>query len=162
MRGMMMLAGLAMAAPAVAQDELPQPPIGSSYIEATCAGGIAGRSETTRIMASGRVERLSGRPAAIATARVAAARYDALSRRLDRAGFDTRTSPRVTQPVIDGIDCSLMRVKRGVPHTVNLPQAARDLPRMRDLASITDDVIALGRDATRARMRPVVRSDRPN
>lgn len=157
MRSLPGLSLILAAVPAAAQIGLPQPPIGATYIEGTCGGGFVARTETVRVMANGRVMRLHAPPPVTATNRVAPATYAALSRRLDRANFDHRTTPRTNGSVPDGIDCTLVRVQRGVPHQVGLPQTARSLPKVRDLVAVLDDVMGLGRIPAKPLLRPVSR-----
>lgn len=156
MRSLLALS-LLIAAPAAAQSTLPAPVFRATYVEASCGGGIADMSETVRLAADGRVLRSGGRPPIVLKGQAAPARFADLSRRLDRADFDRRTTPRATVRIADGIDCSLTRVRNGVPHTVELSQGVRGLPQVRDLAQITDEVMTLGRNATTPKLRPAGR-----
>lgn len=145
------------AAPVAAQVKdslvplLPLAPRGMDYVETTCTGGIDGRYEATRVLANGRVDKVTARDRDDLRARATRGEVATIWRQLDRAGFERRIVPPEKPYVMDGINCSLTRRLHGRVHTVSLMQQQRDKPQYRDLSRVVDDVNALGRRATPVR-----------
>jgi hypothetical protein len=147
----------AVATPALAQampPVLPFPPRGVDYVEATCTGGIDGRHEVVRVLASGQVSKVTRRVPEVRRAWATRDEIRNIWRELDLARFDQRIVVPEKPYVMDGIDCALTRRINGRTHSVTLMQQARDKPRYRDLTRALDDINALGSRATGPRLRP--------
>jgi hypothetical protein len=145
------------AAPAVAQrvqPSLPPAPRGVDYVESVCTGGIDGRFEKVRVLATGQVLKVTRRSDGVLRARAKRGEVAKLWRSLDLSRFERRTVSPEKPYIADGIDCSLTRRKNGRVHTVVLMQQSRDRPQYRDLAQVLDDVNALGQRATGPILRP--------
>lgn len=139
-----------MAAPALAQraqPALPTTPRGIDYAETICTGGIDGRYEITRVLATGQVLKVTRRAP---LRRAWASRVDVtkIMRDLDRARFERRSVQQVPRRIADGIDCTLTRRKNGSSHSVLLQQEASSDPAVQDLLQVVAEVDALGRRAT--------------
>ncbi|MEO5937731.1 MAG: hypothetical protein ABIQ43_01835 [Sphingomonas sp.] len=147
----------AVAAPAVAQrmpPVLPFAPRGIDYVETVCTGGIDGRYEVVRVLATGQVSKATRRMPEVQRARATRGEVLKIWRELDLARFEQRIAPPQKPYIMDGIDCTLTRRKNGRVHAVTLMQQMRDTPRYRDLTQALDDINALGRKATGPRLRP--------
>jgi hypothetical protein len=140
-----------------AQPSLPAAPRGIDFAETICAGGIDGRYEVTRVLATGQVQKVTRRGP---VQRILVSRADVakIMRDLDRARFERRTVQRVPRRIADGIDCSLTRRKDGILHSVALQQEMASDPAVQDLLQVVVEVNALGRRATGPIIRPVVAS----
>lgn len=145
------------ALPAAAQrmpPVLPFPPRDVDYVETVCTGGIDGRHETVRILASGEISKVTRRMPEVQRARASRSEVLKIWRELDLARFDQRSVPPQKPYIMDGIDCTLTRRTNGRTHTVTLLQQVRDMPRYRDLTQALNDINELGRRATGPRLRP--------
>jgi hypothetical protein len=157
MRSLFLIASITLAAPAVAQTmppTLPFAPRGVDYVETVCTGGFDGRYEQVRVLATGRIAKVTRRQRAVRTARATRGEVARIMHALDVARFEQRTSPTMPRRIADGIDCTLTRRRDGRTHSVTLPQEAQALPRYRDLFEVVDEVNGLGRRATGAILRP--------
>src|ERR1700760_4160709 len=115
----------AAAAPAVAQrakPALPLPPRGVDYVGSVCTGGIDGRYEVVRVLATGQVMKATRRSDGVLRAYASRREVAKIMRELDLARFETRTVPPEKPYVMDGIDCALTRGRNGRVHTVLLMQ----------------------------------------
>jgi hypothetical protein len=147
----------AVATPALAQvmpPVLPFPPRGVDYVETVCTGGIDGRYEVVRVLASGQVSKVTRRAPEVRRAWATRDEIRNIWRELDLARFDQRVVVPEKPYVMDGIDCVLTRRTNSRTHSVTLMQQARDKPRYRDLTRALDDINALGSRATGPRLRP--------
>lgn len=82
-------------------------------IEATCSGGIAGKTRTVMLAADGRMRQSRDWRGALQPAgRMTPAEAKRLSERLDAAGFDTLLAMPRGRPVPDGVSCRLKREGR--------------------------------------------------
>ena len=124
------------------------PPIGGSYLESRCSGGIAGMTDQVRVRADGRVERFTSRartrPNGPADGRVPRAEVAQLFARLNALGFDGFVPPKSDVVVSDGINCSLTKVVNGRSFSVAFPQGARGGERYRALGRVRADIARLG------------------
>ena len=148
---------IALAAPATAQTmppTLPFAPRAVDYVETVCTGGFDGRYEQVRVLATGRIAKVTRRQPEVRTAQATRGEITRIMRALDLARFEQRISPRLPRRIADGIDCTLTRRQSGRTHSVTLPQEAASLPRYRDLFDVVEDINALGRRATGAILRP--------
>lgn len=148
--------GLA-AAPALAQrmpPVLPFPTRGVDYVETACSGGIDGRLERVRVLATGQVSKVTRRQPEVQRAWATRIEVDKIWRELDLARFEQRIVPAEKPYIMDGVDCSLTRRAGGRTHTVTLMQQMRNKPKYRDLVTVLDDINALGARATGPRLRP--------
>jgi hypothetical protein len=148
----------AVATPAIAQRAqpmLPEAPRGVDYAETVCVGGIDGRYEVTRVLATGQVLRVTRRTPVQRTL-VSRAEVMKIMRDLDRARFERRTVQRVPRRIADGIDCSLARRKDGRLYSVALQQEMGSDAAVQDLLQVVAEVNALGRRATGPIIRPAV------
>lgn len=146
-----------MAAPAMAQrmpPTLPFAPRGVDYVETVCTGGIDGRHEIVRVLATGQVSKVTRRVPDIQHARASRAEVAKIWRGLTLARFEQRTIPPQKPYIMDGIDCTLTRRTNGRTHSVTLMQQVRGNPKYRDLVAVLDDVNVLGGRATGPRLRP--------
>jgi hypothetical protein len=144
------------AVPAIAQraqPSLPAAPRGMDYVETVCAGGIDGRYEVTRALATGQVLKITRR-APVQRTSVPRAEVAKIMSDLDRARFERRIVQRVPRRIADGIDCSLTRRKDGRLHSVSLQQEMGSDPTVQDLLQVVGEVNALGRRATGPILRP--------
>ncbi len=159
MRSIVFLALLsATAAPAIAQrvrPMLPVAPPGVDYAETVCAGGIDGRYEVTRVLATWQVLRVTRRTP-VQRILVSRAEVAKIMRDLDRARFERRTVQQVPRRIADGIYCTLARRKDGRLHKVALQQEMGSDAAVQDLLEVVAEVNALGRRATGPIIRPVV------
>jgi len=147
----------AIAMPATAQTmppTLPFAPRGVDYVETVCTGGFDGRYDQVRVLASGRIAKVTRRAPDVKTARATRGEVARIMRELDMARFDRRTSPRLPRRIADGIECTLTRRQFGRSHSVTLQPEAASLPAWRDLFQVVEEVNALGRRATGAILRP--------
>lgn len=150
----------AMAAPAMAQraqraqPSLPTAPRGVDYVESVCTGGIDGRSEQVRVLATGQVFKVTRRSDGVLRAKATRGEVAKLWRSLDLSRFERRKASPEKPYIADGIDCTLTRRKNGRAHTVMLMQQTRDRPQYRDLTRALADVNALGQRATGPILRP--------
>ncbi|MBN8816770.1 MAG: hypothetical protein J0J06_15155 [Sphingomonas sp.] len=147
----------AVASPALAQrmpPVLPFAPAGVDYVETVCAGGIDGRHEVVRVLATGQVSKVTRRSPDVQHARASRAEVSRIWRELDLARFERRVVPPQKPYVMDGVDCTLTRRSNGREHSVTLIQQLRDNPKYRDLIRALDDINALGAKASGPRLRP--------
>ena len=158
---MRMLAIVALTAilsgPAAAQRvqrSLPFAPRGVDYVETQCTGGIDGRLEQVRVLATGQILKLTRRSDGILRAHATAYEIAKIWHALDLLRFEQLTVPPEKPFTQDGVDCVLTRRKDGKLHSVTLIQQARDRPQYRDLARTLTAVNDLGRRATGAILRP--------
>ncbi|HEX4693204.1 hypothetical protein [Sphingomonas sp.] len=157
MRLITLSALVAVAAPAAAQTmppSLPFAPRGVDYVETVCTGGFDGRYEQVRVLASGRIAKVTRRAPEVKTARASRGEVARIMRELDIARFDRRTSSRLPRRIADGVECALTRRQLGRTHSVTLQPEAASLPAWRDLFQVVEEVNALGRRATGAILRP--------
>ena len=148
---------LSVAAPAMAQRAqpvLPFAPRGMDYIESVCTGGIDGRYEQTRVLASGQVMKVTRRSDGVLQTRATRVEVMKIWRELDLSRFERRNVAPEKPYIADGIDCTLTRRQNGRTHTVTLMQQMRDKPQYRDLTRALEDVNDLGRRATGPILRP--------
>lgn len=96
------------------------------WIEARCAGGIAGRVTTVRVTRDGVVTRSDELPPIMRpVGRIPAADARALSARLDAAGFNRLATRPERHRIVDGIGCALQR-SGSVVHKVGFNPGADD------------------------------------
>ena len=148
---------IAITTPALAQraqPTLPTAPRGMDYVETVCTGGIDGRFEQVRVLASGQIMKVTRRSGTVLRAKATREEVANLWRSLDLSRFERRTIVREKPYIADGIDCSLTRRKNGRLHVVTLLQQIRDRAEYRDLARAIDDVNGLGGRATGPMLRP--------
>ncbi|MEO5494797.1 MAG: hypothetical protein ABIR08_12330 [Sphingomonas sp.] len=147
----------AIATPALAQPMppvLPFAPRGIDYVETVCTGGIDGRHEIVRVLATGQVSKVTRRMPDVQRARATRSEVGKIWRELDLARFEQRIVPPQKPYIMDGIDCALTRRTNGRIHSVTLMQQMHDTPKYRDPILALDDINALGRRATGPRLRP--------
>jgi hypothetical protein len=133
---------------------LPLPPRGVDYVETVCSGGIDGRYEQVRVLATGQIQKATRRSPIVQRAYASRAEVRKIWRELDFARFERRVVSPEKPYVMDGIDCSLTRSSNGQSHVILLMQQTRDKPRYRDLGQAIDDINALGTRATGPMLRP--------
>ncbi|MES2096993.1 MAG: hypothetical protein V4459_09560 [Pseudomonadota bacterium] len=136
------------------QPTLPTAPRGMDYVETVCTGGIDGRFEQVRVLASGQIMKVTRRSDTVLRAKATRGEVARLWRSLDLSRFERRTVVREKPFIADGIDCSLTRRKNGLVHVVTLLQQIRDRAEYRDLTRVIDDVNGLGGRATGPILRP--------
>ena len=156
MRIALFVVSVAVAAPALAQrtpPTLPFAPPGIDYVEADCAGGIAGINEQVRVLANGRVFKVTGRNANVVQTQAPPGEVLSIWRKLDIARFERRVVRGGLYPP-DGITCTLIRRQNGRTHNVVIPQLTRDERLVADLRAIVGDINALVTRATGPRLRP--------
>lgn len=137
-----------------AKPAMPLPPRGMDYVESVCTGGIDGRYEQVRVLANGRVLKMTMRPNGVLYATATRREVAKIMRELDLARFERRVVPPEKPYIMDGVDCSLTRGRGGRSYTLTLMQQARIKPQYRDLAKALDDINELGRRATGPILRP--------
>lgn len=143
--------------PAVAQrvqPSLPFAPRGVDYVETLCTGGIDGRVEHIRVLATGQILKLTRRSDDVLHAHASPGEVAKIWHSLDLLRFEQLTVPTEKPYLQDGVDCALTRRKDGKLHSVTLLQQMRERPRYRDLARVLTAVNDLGRRATGAILRP--------
>lgn len=135
-------------------------------IEATCSGGIAGRTRKVRLTSDGRLTRSEGYTKPMAYAgRITPAQAKALSLRLDRASFDTLPSLPRARTVYDGVSCTLKREGK-TWHAVQFAAGAASPPkavagRYREARAVLSEILgAANHEQVKLNPQPIPPVDR--
>lgn len=147
---------IATAVPALAQRMLPVLPLaprGIDYVETDCSGGIAGIDEQVRVLADGRVFKVTARNSRVTETHATPGDVLSIWRKMDVARFEQRAVRGALYPP-DGITCTLARRQNGGMHSVVVPQLTRNERAIADLRAVIGDINALGARATGPRLRP--------